>query len=40
MNEAALAARRAEGRVTMRDLTDGLEKIQLVTAHNVVMPPD
>ena len=41
VNEAALlAARRAEGVVTMRDLTSALEKIQLGTARNVVMPED
>jgi cell division protease FtsH len=37
---ALLAARRGEQRVTQRDLTDSLEKIQLGTARNVVMPPE
>ncbi|WP_427892695.1 ATP-dependent zinc metalloprotease FtsH [Kribbella sp. GL6] len=41
LNEAALAAaRQGESQITMRDLTDALEKIQLGTARNVVMPAD
>jgi cell division protease FtsH len=41
VNEGALlAARRSEGTVTQRDLTTALEKIQLGTARNVVMPED
>ncbi len=41
VNEAALlAARRTEGAVTQRDLNNALEKIQLGTARNVVMPED
>jgi cell division protease FtsH len=41
VNEAALlAARRTEGNVTQRDLTDALEKIQLGAARSIVMPPD
>jgi cell division protease FtsH len=41
VNEAALnAARREQGQVGQRDLTAALEKIQLGTARNVVMPPD
>ncbi|MGZ0153404.1 ATP-dependent zinc metalloprotease FtsH [Kribbella sp. WER1] len=41
LNEAALAAaRQGESQITMRDLTDALEKIQLGTARNVVMPED
>jgi len=41
VNEAALlAARRGQQHVTQRDLTDALEKIQLGTARNVVMPPE
>ncbi|MGE3885140.1 MAG: ATP-dependent zinc metalloprotease FtsH [Vicinamibacterales bacterium] len=39
VNEAALlAARRQEAAVTHRDLTDALEKVQLGTARNVVIP--
>jgi cell division protease FtsH len=39
VNEAALlAARRGENAVGPRDLTDALEKVQLGTARNVVMP--
>jgi len=39
LNEAALsAARQGELQITQRDLTDALEKIQLGTARNVVMP--
>jgi cell division protease FtsH len=39
VNEAALlAARRGQTRVRQRDLTDALEKVQLGTARNVVMP--
>ena len=39
MNEAALlAARRGETAVSQRDLMDALEKVQLGTARNVVMP--
>lgn len=41
VNEAALlAARRRQPNVTQRDLTDALEKVQLGTARNVVMPPE
>ncbi|HEY3507895.1 MULTISPECIES: ATP-dependent zinc metalloprotease FtsH [Kribbella] len=41
LNEAALAAaRQGESQITMRDLTGALEKIQLGTARNVVMPED
>jgi cell division protease FtsH len=41
LNEAALAAaRKGESRITQRDLTDALEKIQLGTARNVVMPEE
>ncbi len=40
-NEAALlAARRQQDVVTHRDLTDALEKVQLGTARNVVIPED
>ena len=40
-NEAALlAARRKQDAVTQRDLTDALEKVQLGTARNVVIPDD
>ena len=39
VNEAALlAARRRQSAVTQRDLTDALEKVQLGTARNVVIP--
>jgi len=39
VNEAALlAARRGESEVSQRDLTDALEKVQLGTARNVVIP--
>jgi cell division protease FtsH len=39
VNEGALlAARRNEERVTQRDLTDALEKVELGTARNVVIP--
>ncbi len=39
VNEAALlAARRGQETVTHRDLTDALEKVQLGTARNVVIP--
>jgi cell division protease FtsH len=39
VNEAALlAARRGENQVSQRDLTDALEKVQLGTARNVVIP--
>jgi cell division protease FtsH len=39
VNEAALlAARRGQQNVSQRDLTDALEKVQLGTARNVVMP--
>jgi cell division protease FtsH len=39
VNEAALlAAKRGQQHVTQRDLTDALEKVQLGTARNVVMP--
>jgi cell division protease FtsH len=38
VNEAALlAARRGEGKVTQRDLTDALEKVQLGTKRNLVL---
>jgi cell division protease FtsH len=38
VNEAALlAARRGQGQVTQRDLTDALEKVQLGTARNLVL---
>jgi cell division protease FtsH len=41
VNEAALlAARRARDTVTQRDLTDALEKVQLGTARNVVIPDE
>lgn len=41
VNEAALAAaRRGQDHVNHRDLTDALEKIQLGTARNVVMPAE
>jgi cell division protease FtsH len=41
VNEAALlAARRGENAVSRRDLTDSLEKVQLGTARNVVIPED
>jgi len=41
VNEAALvAARRGEGQVAQRDLTSALEKVQLGTARNVVMPAE
>jgi cell division protease FtsH len=41
VNEAALiAARRGQGAVSQRDLTDALEKVQLGTARNVVIPED
>ena len=41
INEAALlAVRRGHTEVTQSDLTDGLEKVQLGTARNVVMPPE
>lgn len=41
VNEAALlAARRGEQEVSERDLTDALEKVQLGTARNVVIPED
>ncbi len=41
VNEAALlAARRGENEVSQRDLTDALEKVQLGTARNVVIPED
>ncbi|MFF0267490.1 ATP-dependent zinc metalloprotease FtsH [Kribbella sp. NPDC004536] len=41
LNEAALAAaRQGESQITMRDLTDALEKVQLGTARNVVMPEE
>ncbi len=41
VNEGALlAARRGQDRVTQRDLTDALEKVQLGAARNVVMPPE
>jgi cell division protease FtsH len=39
VNEAALlAARRGEQQVSQRDVTDSLEKVQLGTARNVVIP--
>src|SRR5215471_181584 len=41
VNEAALlAARRGEQQVTQHDLTDALEKVQLGTARNVVIPEE
>src|SRR5687767_3975550 len=41
VNEAALlAARRRQDAVSQRDLTDALEKVQLGTARNVVIPED
>ena len=41
VNEGALlAARRGRESVTMRDLNDALEKVQLGAARNVVMPPE
>jgi cell division protease FtsH len=41
VNEAALlAARRGQGAVSQRDMTDALEKVQLGTARNVVIPED
>jgi cell division protease FtsH len=41
VNEAALlAARRNQDVVSQRDLTDALEKVQLGTARNVVIPED
>ena len=41
VNEAALlAARRTKDAVHQRDLTDALEKVQLGTARNVVIPED
>ena len=41
VNEAALlAARRRQDVVSQRDLTDALEKVQLGTARNVVIPED
>jgi cell division protease FtsH len=41
INEAALlAARRAQDTVSQRDLTDALEKVQLGTARNVVIPEE
>ncbi|WP_246084789.1 ATP-dependent zinc metalloprotease FtsH [Pseudarthrobacter phenanthrenivorans] len=41
VNEAALlAVKRAHPAVTQRDLLDALEKVQLGTVRNVVMPPD
>ncbi|WP_133786996.1 ATP-dependent zinc metalloprotease FtsH [Kribbella sp. VKM Ac-2571] len=41
LNEAALAAaRQGESQITHRDLTDALEKVQLGTARNVVMPEE
>ncbi|MGW6280218.1 ATP-dependent zinc metalloprotease FtsH [Kribbella sp. NPDC055071] len=41
LNEAALAAaRQGESQITQRDLTDSLEKVQLGTARNVVMPAE
>ncbi|TPV47583.1 ATP-dependent zinc metalloprotease FtsH [Pseudarthrobacter phenanthrenivorans] len=41
VNEAALlAVKRAHPAVTQRDLFDALEKVQLGTVRNVVMPPD
>jgi cell division protease FtsH len=41
VNEAALlAARRSQDAVSQRDLTDALEKVQLGTARNVVIPEE
>jgi cell division protease FtsH len=41
VNEAALtAARRGQQQVSQRDFTDALEKVQLGTARNVVIPPE
>lgn len=41
LNEAALAAaRQGQSEIDQRDLTDALEKIQLGTARNVVMPEE
>ena len=41
VNEAALlAARRGQQQVTQHDLTDALEKVQLGTARNVVIPEE
>ena len=41
LNEAALlAARQGQAEIHQRDLTDALEKIQLGTARNVVMPEE
>jgi cell division protease FtsH len=41
LNEAALAAaRQGKSEIDQRDLTDALEKIQLGTARNVVMPEE
>lgn len=41
INEAALlAVRRGHTKVGAQDLTDALEKVQLGTARNVVMPPE
>ncbi|MEU8224125.1 ATP-dependent zinc metalloprotease FtsH [Kribbella sp. NPDC048915] len=41
LNEAALAAaRQGESHITQRDLNDALEKIQLGTRRNVVMPAE
>jgi cell division protease FtsH len=41
VNEAALlAARRSQETVSQRDLTDALEKVQLGTARNVVLPEE
>lgn len=41
VNEAALlAVKRTHASVTQRDLLDALEKVQLGTARNVVMPPE
>jgi cell division protease FtsH len=41
VNEAALlAARRRQNAVSQRDLTDALEKVQLGTARNVVIPEE
>jgi cell division protease FtsH len=41
VNEAALlAARRTQDTVSQRDLTDALEKVQLGTARNVVIPEE
>jgi cell division protease FtsH len=40
INEGALlAVRRGQEQVRLQDLTDGLEKVQLGTARNVVIPP-